>query len=110
MPAFRATGISVIKDGAILDSTLGQFIDPDDPASWVRKWVEDPGEEEAGLYHLNALTDLAENPRLILNGVALDWPDELTQVADVAACCRDLPLLAALRALRGWPGATGLGT
>ncbi len=96
IPMVRAAGAPIIRDGAVLESQQGVFINKNDPASWVRRWVEDPGEEEAGLYHLDVLTDLAEDPWMVLNGVALDWPDELTQVADIAACCRDLPLLLSL--------------
>ncbi len=96
IPAFRAAGISVIQDGAVLDSTHGAFIDQNDPASWVRKQVDDPTQESAALYHLDVLTDLADDPWVVLNSLALDWPEEVPQVADIAGCCRGLPLLLSL--------------
>ena len=92
----RATGVSIIRDGAVLESQHGVFINENDPASWVRRWMEDPGEEEAAFYHLDVLTDLADDPWTVLNGVALEWPDEITQTAQIAAICRDLPLLLSL--------------
>ena len=96
IPAFHASGISVIQDGAVLDSTHRAFIDLDDPASWVRKQVDDPAQESAALYHLDVLTDLADDPWEVLNGLALDWPEEIPQTAQIAAICRDLPLLLSL--------------
>ena len=95
IPAFRAAGISVIQDGAVLDSSHGAFIDPNDPASWVRKQAGDPA-REAVFHHLDVLSDLADDPWVVLNGLALDWPEEIPQVADITACCRDLPLLLSL--------------
>ena len=92
----HTTDVSIVQDGAVLESQHGVFINENDPASWMRKQVDHPAWEKAAFYHLDVLADLAEDPWTVLNGVALDWPDELTQVADIAACCRDLPLLLSL--------------
>ena len=96
VPAFHAAGIPIIYDGAALDADQGVFIRKDDPAWFVRWLLEDVVAMKPTFYHLDVLTDLAEDPWVVLDGLALDWPEEIPQVADIAACCRDLPLLLSL--------------
>lgn len=94
----RATGVPVIEDGADLDSDHGAFIDPADPAAFVRKQVGDLGRLGASLCHLDVIAD-REDPWLFLTGEALEWPDEAPQVSDVVAATRELPLLLSLMGL-----------
>ena len=96
IPMVHATGIPIIRDGAVLDADQGVFIRKDDPAEFVRWQLKGAAALKATLYHLDVLTDLAEDPWEVLNGLALDWPEDMPQTVDIAACCRDLPLLLSL--------------
>ena len=96
IPMVHATGTPIIRDGAVLDADQGVFIRKDDPAEFVRWQLESAAALKATFYHLDVLTDLAEDPWEVLNGLALDWPEDMPQTADIAACCRDLPLLLSL--------------
>ena len=96
VPAFHAAGIPIIYDGTALDADQGVFIRKDDPAEFLRWLLEDVAVMKPAFYHLDVLTDLAEDPWEVLNGLALDWPEDMPQTADIAAFCRDLPLLLSL--------------
>ena len=96
VPAFHAAGIPIIYDGTALDADQGVFIRKDDPAEFVRWLLEDVAAMKPAFYHLDVLTDLADDPWEVLNGLALDWPEDMPQTADIAACCRNLPLLLSL--------------
>ena len=92
----QAADVPVIRDGAILDADQGVFPDPSDPASFVRKQIEDGTRLDPVLCHLDVLTDMAVDPWIFLNSTAPEQPKNIPQVADITAICRNLPLLLSL--------------
>lgn len=88
VPLVQAASVSVIRDGAILDADQGVFLDRSDPASFVKKQIEDGAKLSLALCHLDVLTDMAVDPWVFLNSTALEWPKDMPQVADIAATCR----------------------
>ena len=95
VPMVRAAGVPVIMDDAKLDVDDGAYIEPNDPASWVRGQLEDRAELNPALFHLDVVPN-APDPWLFLTDEALEWPDECPQVADVAAATREFRLLLSL--------------
>jgi len=86
-PMVHATGVPIIRDGAVLDADHGMFIDPNDPASLVRRQLPNPELLKAALYHLDLLTDTGVGPWTFLNTTALEWPQDAPQTANIAATC-----------------------
>ena len=81
-----------------MDSDHGGFIQPDDPAGFVRRQLGDLSVLRPALCHLDVIPD-RNDPWLFLADEAPDWPGEAPQTADIAAAVRELPLLLSLTGL-----------
>ena len=93
VPTVLNSGVPIIRDGAGIDIDDGSFIELGDPAAFVRVQFEgDPAGLKPVLFHLDVVPNTTD-PWLFLTGVALDWPEECPQVADIAATTRDRPFL-----------------
>jgi hypothetical protein len=114
-PLVRASGVPVIGDGASLDAEHGTFIDPNDPAQFLRDSLSVLADMAPVLVHVDVATDRAD-PWAFLTDEALAWPEESLQVSHIVAATQALPVLLSLMGLtpativpyaQAFPGARG---
>jgi hypothetical protein len=94
----HAANIPIIREGAEIDDDDRAFFGQDDAVAWVRRQLEDRAKLKPMLFHLDVVTNRVDPWRFLVD-IAPEWPDECSQVADIAATTRDLPFLLSLMGL-----------